>query len=453
MSHFTNINEAIRYIFKTRDAVRDTLHGLDEATRDITPTRNLLLATHLLDTPREYVVVTGSKGKGSIVALTASLLRSLGHKVGMVTSPHLRFWTERIRVNGQAIPEADFMRILSELKPLIDAEALTLAPNRYISPQGIFLLVALSWFNEQGANCAVLEVGRGGRYDDMALVPNKVSLFAPMFIEHAQYLGDSIERIAWHKAGIIKTGSYVYSLAQEPPALNMLEREAQSKDSEFFWFSSLDIGEFIADTPNGLLCRIGRYGECELPLFGRYQIANASLAIQAAGNMHARLGGIPHASEEYVQRIKQGLLEVRWHGRLQQMQTAPTVFLEGAINPLSVDAFVESVQSRSTRPIIAVAGVPADRDMAGAFERLSAHCDHLILTQTTFNPSIKFAPPADALAIARQFNPTAQYIASFEEAIAHAKERAGTAGTVWLCVAQPLVGEAMMIWDVDTHNV
>lgn len=450
---FETLEQAIRYIFKTRDAVKNTLHGFDERTRDLAPTRNLLLTTRLLDAPREYAVVTGSKGKGSITALTASVLRVLGHTVGMVTSPHLRYWTERIRVNGRAIPEADFIRILSALKPAIDAEVEKLTPSRYISPQGLFLLVALAWFNEQGVNAAVMEVGRGGRYDDMSLVPNKVSLFAPIFLEHAQYLGESVERIAWHKAGIIKAGGYAYSLAQGPAVLEVISKEAESKNSEFFWFSSLDLGEYVGDTPDGVRCRIGRYGELELPFLGRYQVANATLAIQAAGNMHARLGGIPHASEAYVRAIHEGLRTARWHGRLAHMQSAPNVFVEGAINPLSVEAFIESVQARTTRPLVAIAGVPSDRDMAGVYARLGAHCDHLILTASTINPSIRFPDEADALALARQHAPSVAYVASFSEAIPQAIAQVGAGGTVWACVAQPLVGEAMLYWDVDTRDV
>ncbi len=452
MTSIHTLEHAVRIIFRSKERLRDQPRGLDEHVRDITPTRNLLLATGLLDTPREYCVVTGSKGKGSTTAMTAKILQELGHTVGMITSPHLVHWTERIRVNGKAIPEADFVRILEHLLPWIEAEEARLPEDRYISPQGIFLLMALHYFNEQGVNAAVVEVGRGGRYDDMSLVPNKVSLFTPIFAEHMQYMGP-VDRIAWHKAGIIKQNGFAYSVAQAPEVLDILQREADSKDAEFFWFSALDRGEFIAETPAGLLCRIGRYGEIELPFYGRYQIDNATLAVQAAGNMHARLGGIPHASPEYVERVRSALSTVRWPGRLQKLQDQPPVYVEGAINPLSVQSMLESLKTRLVSPVITIAGVPQDREMAEVYRLLAAESDLLILTENHINPNIRFPRPQDALALAGQFHKNVHYRPTLAEAFALAKEHAWDNSTVLMAVAQPLVGEAMLLWGVDTLNL
>jgi dihydrofolate synthase / folylpolyglutamate synthase len=450
---FTTLAQAIEFIFKSKDARPNPPHGLDEFTRDTTPTRNLLLTTGLLNTPREYAVVTGSKGKGSVTTMTAKILQSLGHTVGMITSPHLVNWRERIRVNGQAIPESDFLRIISELAPAIEAEQATLNANQYISPQGIFLLMALRYFDEQNVTCAVLEVGRGGRFDDVSLVPNKVSVFTPIFKEHAQYLGDSVARIAWHKAGIIKNGGFAYSVAQSPDVLEVLQREVDAKHAEFFWFSSLDSGEFIADTPDGILCRIGRYGDIRLPFYGRYQIENATLAIQVAGNMHGRLQGIPHGSDEYVQRVKHGLESVRWHGRLHKLQDTPPIFVDGAINPLSVANLLESLQSRLVSPVITIVGVPQDRDMYEVYRLLGKASDRLILTENHINPNIVFPPASDAIALAQQFCSQVDYAPNLSEAVALAKQHAWDNSTILLAVAQPLVGEAMLLWGVDTLEV
>ncbi|MFQ3658653.1 MAG: Mur ligase family protein [Anaerolineae bacterium] len=450
---FSTIPQAIEFIFRSKNRLKDEPRTYDEFARDITPTRNLLLATRLLDTPREYIVVTGSKGKGSISALTANVLKSLGHTVGLLTSPHLVYWTERIRVNGEAISEADFLRILSELAPAIEAETARLSPRSYLSPQGIFLLVALRYFNERGVTVGVMEVGRGGRYDDVSLVPNKVSLFGPIFLEHTRYLGETVDRIAWHKAGIIKPASYAYSVAQEPAVLDVLQREADSKDAEFFWFSTLDKGEFIRETPDGILCRISRYGEIHLPFYGRYMIENAALAIQAAGNVHARLGGIPHQSAEYVQRVVAGLESARWYGRLQKLQDSPPVFVDGAVNPLSVASMLASLKSRLVSPVIGVLGVPEDRDMATVYKLMSAECDMLILTENHINPNIHFPVPEAALELARRYHQNVHYAPDLSAAMALAKQHAWPNSTILLAVAQPLVGEAMLLWGIDPRNL
>lgn len=450
---FQTEEQAIDFIMRTRRKLRGTAIRLDEDVRDVTHTRKLLLASGLPAKGREYVVITGSKGKGSTAAICAKLLQHIGHRTGLITSPHMTHWGERIRIDGQAIPQADFLRILDDLAPMIEAHEARLVGEQYISPQGIFLLIALRWFDEQNVTAAVVEVGRGGRYDDMALVPNKVSAFTPIFMEHAQYLGDTLERIAWHKAGIIKEGSFVYSLAQEPVVLETIQREADVRQAEFYWLSQLDLAQLIEHTPDGMRVRLQRYGELELPLLGHYQIANASLAVQVVGNMHARLQGIAHSSPHYVQRIRAGLEAVRWPGRLQKLQDSPAVYVDGAINVLSAQDFLQSVAERITEPLVIVAGVPRDRNVEGVYRILAQEADALILTETDTHPTIHFPPAEQALAFARQFHDDVQHAPTLPQALELAYARAGQEGTVLLAVAQPLVAEALQLWNVDTLTI
>lgn len=451
---FTTEQEAIAFIFRSRRKLDAAPRGLDEHTRSLTPTRNLLLALNLpADIDREGVVITGSKGKGSTAAITAKVLEHIGHKTGLITSPHLVNWYERIRINGKAIPQADFLRILSEIAPAIEKEEAKLTGKQYISPQGIFLLIALRWFDEQDVTVAVAEVGRGGRFDDMSLLPHRVALMTPIFLEHAQYLGPTVERIAWHKAGIIPHGGWVYSVPQEPAAMAMIQREADARNAEFFWFSNLDMGQYVADTAEGLRFSLGRYGDVELPLLGRYQIANATLAVQAAGKLHANLRGIEHGAPEYTERVRKGLAAVRWPGRLQKLQDNPAVYVEGAINVLSARDFLQSVEARLTEPVVIVAGVPRDRDYAGVYDVLAQKADALILTETDIHPNIHFPDKADALAAAQAVHDDVQHTSNLSDALQRAYEKSGTDGTVLLSVAQPLVGECMLIWQIDTTQI
>ena len=450
---FQTMQDAIDYMMHTR-RTRITRRGLDEHTRNLSHTRKLLTMTGLpKNRQRQYCVVTGSKGKGSTAAITAKLLESLGHKTGFISSPHLRYWNERIRINGRAIPDADFIRIMDMLAPAIDAQIATLTGEQYISPQGILLLIALQWWDEEGVSAALVEVGRGGRFDDMSLVPNKLSLFTPIFAEHTQYLGNSLERIAWHKAGIMSQGGYAYSVAQDPVVMEVLQKEAGAKDNEFFWFSSLDSGEYIADTPSGVRFKLQRYGEIDLPFYARYQIQNATLAVQAAGNMHARLQGIDHSSPEYVKRIRKGLESVIWHGRLQKLQDNPAVYVDGAINVKSAGDFIASIQHRLTHPIVTVMGVPKDRNVGAVYQIYAEVSDAIIITENNIHPYIHFPEKEESLAIARQFHEEVSHRKILPDAMTLAYEKAGEHGTILLGVAQPLVGEAMMMWDIDTLQI
>jgi dihydrofolate synthase/folylpolyglutamate synthase len=446
MTTFTSESEAVTYIFRSMRKLRGQERGPDDLIRDVSHTRVLLHVLNLPAAQREYAVVTGSKGKGSTTVITAKLLQHLGHTVGTITSPHLVTWRERIRVNGRAIPEPDFLRILSEFAPHIDKIEDSLSETQYFSPQGIFLAVALRWFDEQGVQAAVLEVGRGGRFDDIAVVPNKLSLFTPITLEHIQQLGPSLERIAWHKAGIIKPYSSAYSVPQAPEVMRVLSAEAEAQNAQFDWIASQDMGQYLGAAENGIRMKLGRYGEVTLSLLGRYQIMNASLAVIGAGNMHARLPGIPHASREYIERIRAGLADVTWPGRCQKLQDSPAVWLDGAIHSDSANALVESLRDHLKSPVVSIIAVPSDKDYIGVYAALGPASQSVILTETDRNPSLRFLDPASATNTARQYNPDVRYAKTLAEAVEQAKTLVGKGGTIIVAGTQSILADAMAIW-------
>ena len=453
MTEFQSEADAVTYIFRSMRKLRGQTRPPDDEGRDPAPTRRLIDSLDLLDSPREYAVVTGSKGKGSTTAITAKLLQYLGHTVGMITSPHLVSWRERIRVNGRAIPEADFLRILSALSPAIDRIESTLTPDQYFSPTGIFLAMALHWFDEQEVTAAVLEVGRGGRFDDIALVPNKLSLFTPITLEHAYWLGPTLAHIAWHKAGIIKPYSRAYSVPQSPEVMRALSTEAEAHDAQFDWVAQSDMAKYLGPTATGMRIRLGRYGETFLNLRGRYQVANATLAVLAAGDMHARLGGIPHASGEYAERIRTGLAAVQWPGRLYKVQDSPAVYLDGAVNGDSAQSVIESLQGQWTRPISSVIAVPEDKDYAGVYAALGPVSDAVILTETDRNPILRFPDAEAAMAAASQYNSEVSYSNTLTQAVEQATQRAGTGGTVLIVGTQSILADAMLLWDCSFETL
>jgi dihydrofolate synthase / folylpolyglutamate synthase len=456
---FTNEEQAITYVFESIARTDWRNRGLDEDTRDVTPTRRLLAAVGVPRRKREYAVITGSKGKGSVAAITAKLLHSLGHTAGLLTSPHLTTYRQRFRVNGRMISEADLVRLVNELAPSIDEVQAGLEPTQYLSPQGIFLALALKWFDEQEVTAAVIEVGRGGRYDDNALVPNMLSMFTPIIMEHARYLGNTLERIAWHKAGIIKPNSYAYSLPQEPPVMEVLRAEADTAGATFEWLAPADTGHLIAEVEDGQVVDMGRYGQVRLPLLGRYEIANASLAVWGAGNMHARLtppvgtAEIPHSAPEYVQRIRAGLETVVWPGRCQQLQGDPAVYVDGAINPVSAGSYIESVRSRLREPVITVLAVPRDRQYEAVYQRFAPISQALILTESARNIAIFFPDAATAVETARRHHDDVTHAPTIRAALDLALQRAGSEGTVLICAAQPAIGDVMEVYGLEFEQI
>lgn len=452
---FQDQGEAITYVFRSMRKLRDVARGPDELARDVTPTRRLLSAVGLPAPAisREYAVITGSKGKGSTVAIAAKLLQHLGHTTGLLTSPHLVSYFERIRVNGRMIPEVDFIRILEDLAPEIDKIEAGFTGAQYLSPQGIFLAIALKWFDEQGVTAAVMEVGRGGRFDDVAVVPNKLSLFTSIMLEHVVQLGRTLDRIAWHKAGIIKPQSYAYSVPQAPEVLEILQAEADAQDAEFSWIAPIDMAEYVGRTSGGILIRLGRYGVCELSQRGLYDIENATLAIQGVGNMHSRLPGISHSSPEYVEAIRAGLKDVQWPGRMQKLQDSPAVWVDGVTTRIAAKSMIDSLEGQLAKPVIAIIGTPVDRDYEGVYQTLAPHVAQIILTDSEINPNIRFPDPEMAVSVARRYHPQADYAPNLATALDRARETAGSGGTVLMAVTLPLVGEAMLLYGLTFEQI
>lgn len=450
---FTNEGDAITYIFRSIRKLNGVRRGPDDVIRNTTPTQKLLLACDLLAHPMEYAVITGSKGKGSTTAMLAKILQHLGHTVGMVTSPHMVSFRERIRVNGRAIPEADLVRITNLLAPEIDAIEAKLVDQQYFSPQGLFLAIALKWFAEQNVDAAVLEVGRGGRYDDMGIVPNRLSLFTPILLEHTQQLGPTLERIAWHKAGIIKSASYAYSVPQAPEVLSVLQTEADEKGAEFAWIAPADMGQYVGAEDDGLLMELGRYGVIKLSLMGLYEIENATLAVQGAGNMHGRLHGIPHGSPAYVEAVRSALANVTWPGRVMKLQDSPQTWIDGATTVIAARSFLRSVQGRITEPIISIVATPTDRDYRGVYRIMGEASRAMILTENNISQNVVFPPRDVALAAARQVNGDVSYAENLSRAMELATAKAGANGTILIAAALPVVGEAMQLWGFNFETI
>ena len=444
------MDQAISAIFATRRRLDAKPRGLDEYTRDTAPTRRLLERENLLKARRDYAVVTGSRGKGSVSAIMAKLLQARGHRVGLLTSPHLVHWNERIRVDGRMIPTSDFLRILNELRLSISSISAELEAPRYLSPQGIFLAIALRYFDERGVDQAVLEVGRGGRFDDVAVVPNALSVFAPIMLEHQALLGRDLERIAWHKAGIIKPGSSAITLPQAPTVIDVLKDEAEAQSARLHRLAPADLARWLADSGAGQLIDLPPYGRLELPLLGRYQIENASLAIRAVELLAQRSDS---DSAAFKDAIRGGLAGVKWLGRAQKLDDKPAVFVDGAITTSSATAFLAGLGGRLTRPVISIVGIPRDRDYAGVYQVMAACSQALIITETDINPSTRFPEPAQALAAAEGMAERVAYAKDLPAALAAARDLAGDSGTILLAGSLMLIGECMLIWNIDTTAI
>lgn len=257
--------------------------------------------------PRAWVIhVAGTNGKGSTCAFAESVARAAGYKTGLFTSPHLVEFGERIRVNGEMIPEADVARLIRKLRGIIaDWET----PPTFFE---LVLAMAMLYFAEQEVELIILETGMGGRLDATNAVPKDVAVLCPIGFDHMQYLGNTLYEIGGEKAAIIAWHRPAVTATQEPEAMRAIHEAAQRMDTE---------------------CRIiAEEVQEPLGLRGAHQRRNAALALAA-------LDALPHFLCSAEERAR-GLAEVCWPGRFDEI--APGVIMDGAHNPPAIRTLVST---------------------------------------------------------------------------------------------------------------
>jgi len=276
--------------------------------------------------------VAGTNGKGSTAAFLESILRHAGFHTGLNTSPHLEKINERIRVDGVEISDSDFAKTLTRIQSVI--EELLAAGQLRAHPTYFECVTAMAfqYFAEARADFAVFEVGLGGRLDATNILIPVVSLISRIDFDHENFLGHSLREIAGEKAGILKKGVPVVVAEQRPEAREVILRRTQ------------ELGCTVVEVPvsyrvdhesltNGCVraqiteISTGWSATLALPLPGRFQLGNALTALAAARTLVAR--GYRIAGDA----IEQGIAAAVWPGRLEQLQSRPDIYVDGAHNP------------------------------------------------------------------------------------------------------------------------
>jgi dihydrofolate synthase/folylpolyglutamate synthase len=283
----------------------------------------------------KVIHVAGTNGKGSTCAMIDSIARACGYRCGLFTSPHLIDYRERIQVSGEEIPEETCAEMLTELRELC---------GRMESHPTFFeitLALAMRWFRLRECEIIVLETGMGGRLDATTAVPADVCVITPIGMDHMQYLGDTLEKIALEKAGIIVEGKPLISSPQEPGVCRVLEKEANEKRSPL---------EFITEPLLGY----------PMALSGEHQAWNAALAVTA---LHQ--AGISLRSDS----VGYGLAKVKWPGRFEIIR--PEIVLDGAHNPHSAAVLADTWRSNFPgKKAALVFSAVSGKDIAGILEHL-----------------------------------------------------------------------------------
>ena len=281
--------------------------------------------------------VAGTNGKGSVCAYLQSVLTEAGYRTGLFTSPHLVDIRERIRVDEEQIPEADFVEVFRRVRDACPKES-----GYHPSYFEYLYFMAMLYFEKKKPDFIILETGLGGRLDATNSFETPcISIIAEIGLDHTEYLGETLEQIAEEKAGIVKKGIPLVYFAKNKIVADVMEKSAKKADSKAFSVKPAEICLKNCDEKGidfSYHSGYYKYSVFRLSTRALYQQENAALCIRALAVLEE--SGIVKVPEEDLRR---GLEKTHWEGRMEEI--LPGVYVDGAHNPDGIEAFLQSVRA------------------------------------------------------------------------------------------------------------
>ena len=376
-------SSAVHYLLNQADFERLRVVQYDAETFKLDRMRDLLDA---IGNPQEKVAmihVAGTVGKGSTVAMIASMLQGNGYTVGTYTSPHLIDIRERVVVNGEMVKEDTFTELL---KSIVSA-----ATKRNLIPTFFELITAVAFkhFADEAVDIAVIETGLGGRLDSTNVINPLMTLITKIDLDHTHILGETVEEIAREKAGIFKSSVPAISAHQDEATTTVLKECAEATGTEVRIIAQdIEFSARFGGGPNGKqhtrICVItedAQYMHIPVPLDGEHQATNCALAISAINELK-KLG---YAFEDLA--MYDSLATTTISGRMEIVWERPKILVDGAHNPTSLQTLIKSVGAHIPYDsMVCVFGCCQDKDVDGMLERISLGADKIIFTKAEGNP-------------------------------------------------------------------
>ena len=438
----TAYNKALDYLYSFVDY--SLKHSSEIAKAEFNLDRMYALMEVLGNPQNKYPIihVAGTKGKGSVCALTASALHAAEYKVGLYTSPHLLGYTERIRIDGEPISHEQLVELVEDIKPAV-------AKIPKLTTFEITTALGFLAFAKNNVNAAVIEVGLGGRLDATNIVTPKVSVITSLSYDHMAVLGDTLAKIAEEKAGIIKESVPVISAPQKGEALEVLGRVAKLKGCELTLVgrevkyerlgSSLD-GQSFHLSSSLFLDRQPHF-EASIPLLGLNQIENAATSYAALKASGLEIPG---------EAIQKGFAEVKWPARFEVVRRNPPIILDSAHNQDSFARLQETLDEHfPDKPVYLIFGASEDKNIPGMFAEIKPKIKKLIVTRADHPRALELGV---IIELAEQAGLESEAVSPVEAAFAHALELSEKDGSIVLSAGSMFVtAEVMKAWKEYPH--
>lgn len=388
---------------------------------------NITYLLHRMGDPQKTlrtIHVAGSDGKGSTCAILSSVLRESGFKVGLFTSPHILEFNERIQIDGVPISNDDLAFYASRVRHFVDDMKESDINCTFFE---VTTAMAFDYFSRNSVDIAVIEVGMGGRFDATNVIVPDVSVINNISLEHMDYLGDTVEKIAFEKAGIIKPGIPAVTINQGP-ALAVLKDVAKERGSEL---TVPDISriELLSNGPEGPeFSYEGKTYRVNIP--GRYETKNAVLALTAL----SKLGDFRERIEPHV---ADGMAKVKWPCRLENLGNGYIVDVtHTAAGSEGLAADIADIYGK----VVLVFGLLDDKDVEDISRNLAGVSSKMVVT----TPNCPRAKPIDqTYAVVKKYFPGAECVEGVGNAIARADEIKGEGEQVLIAGSFYMAEEAL----------
>jgi dihydrofolate synthase / folylpolyglutamate synthase len=428
----------------------------------LSKTENLLKTFNSPHRELSCLHIGGSNGKGSVAAMLASIYSGAGYKVGLFTSPHLVDFRERFQINGRLISKAQTLGLIKEIKE----KTLEEEPPTFFE---FVTAMALIYFFREKVDLAIMEVGLGGRLDATNIIKPLITVITTISLEHQDYLGKTLQNIAWEKAGIIKPGVPLITGVGQKKVQTQIEKICRERQAPMFLagrdFRTRKVGQgTFSYFGLRILQSAGDFGTnwneergtrkkedflsqsairnpplkgLQLSLLGDHQIKNAGLALAV----------VELLQEKYPvmeRKIRGGLSKVTWPGRMEVLSDRPRIVLDGAHNPGAMRTLAETLpRNFSYKKILLVFGMMKDKNLKQTLDYITPLANRIFLTRAEYDRS---ADPEDLKKFLVGKKPRPLVFPTIPQAITQAMREAGPEDLILITGSLFVVGEALAWW-------
>lgn len=413
-------------------------------------TNTLALCEHLGNPHQRFksIHIAGTNGKGSVSHMLAAILQTAGYKTGLYTSPHLKDFRERIKVNGQMISEEFVIDFTEKIKPLIEK----IEPSFF----EITVAMAFDYFANQKVDIAVIEVGLGGRLDSTNIITPELSIITNIGWDHMNMLGDTLEKIAFEKAGIIKENVPVVIGEVLPETLPVFEKIAGEKKSPLSIASHKRQATDWHWAKHELIVEVSEVHHTDhktyhLDLPGIYQVKNLLTVLEACSQLHMK--GWRMDGDIIAKSLKEVKKLTGLQGRWEVLKESPLVIVDVAHNADGIKQLMQQIELTEHKNLHIIIGLVKDKDPEWVLEQLPK-CATYYFTKAQIPRAM---PEEELRKKALHYGLHGNTVSNVNSALYNASLKAGKEDLILVCGSIFLVGEISLnsvkvIWDGETSS-